>query len=321
MSLTDVHSDHQHAPAWRSERRLLLAFALTSATMLGEALGGWLSGSLALLADAAHMLADAFALLIAWAAAHYARRPADTRRSFGYARVEVLVGYTNSLMQFVLTAWIVFEAILRLRTPEPIRPALMFAVAAGGAAINLLVLRTLSGHAHDDVNAAGAHLHVLGDLLGSVGAMLAALLIWRFGWQWADAGLSIVVALLIVRSAWQLLQRSAHILLEGVPEGVEAAGLAALVMRETGALDVHHVHVWQLAGGRRVATLHARLADGANADLAIAAIQRALHVHFHIAHATIQIEGAGCASDDCAGQPPRTHGHDSRHHEHEHHDH
>lgn len=314
-----AHAPHHHehrAHAHAGERRLLLAFALTALTMLGEAVGGWFSGSLALVADAAHMLVDAFALLLAWAGAHFARRPADRRRSFGYARLEVLVGYSNALAQFALTAWIVFEAIMRLRAPEPIRAQLMFAVACAGAIINGLVLRTLSGHAHDDVNSAGAHLHVLGDLLGSIGAMLAALVIWGFGWQWMDPALSIVVALLILGSAWRLLLRCAHILLEGVPEGLEPAHLAETLLRETGVADVHHVHVWQLAGGRRVATLHARLAAGADQDAVLTAISAALRRHFQITHATIQIEGSACAARDC--RDPHGAAEHRAHHDHTH---
>ena len=310
------HSDERHS-ARSSEARLLLAFALTALTMCGEAFGGWLSGSLALLADAGHMLVDAFALLMAWAGAHFARRPADTRRSFGYARLEVLVGYTNALAQFGLSAWIVFEAVLRLRAPEPVQAGLMFAVAGGGAAINFFVLRTLGGHAHDDVNAAGAYLHVFGDLLGSLGAMLAAALIWRWQWLAADPALSIVVAVLILVSAWRLLRRSAHILLEGVPEGVEPAQVTAAVMRAAGVADVHHVHVWQLAGGHRIATLHARLVEGGNADAALGTIRQVLREQFHIAHATIQIEGGDCAAADCREQAPAHHDH-GHHHGHEH---
>lgn len=316
MSRPDSHVHHQHTHgAPLGEYRLLLAFALTAATMCGEALGGWFSGSLALLADAGHMLVDAFALLIAWAGAHFARRPADTLRSFGYARLEVLVGYSNALVQFALSAWIVFEAVSRLRSPESIEAKLMLAVAAGGALINFFVLRTLGEHAHDDVNAAGAHLHVWGDLLGSLGAVLAALAIWRFGWTWADPALSIVVALLILRSAWELLRRCAHILLEGVPEGVEPAQVAAIVKRDASVADVHHVHVWQLAGGRRIATLHARLAVNGNADAALAAIRRVLRDSFQIAHATIQIESSDCAAEDC--REPDAH---ARHHAHGHHE-
>lgn len=267
--------------------------------MLAEAAGGWLSGSLALLADAGHMLVDTFALLLAWAGARFARRPADARRSFGYARLEVLVGYTNALAQLALVVWIVAEAIARLRAPTPILSAIMLAIAAAGLLINLVVLGALGGHDHDDLNAAGARLHVIGDLLGSLGAVIAALVIGRFGWLWADPATSILVSLLILGSAWKLLRQSAHILLEGTPEGLESAQVAELVRREAAVGDVHHVHVWQLAGGRRLATLHAQLHEGADANVALASIQRVLREHFHIAHATVQLENAPCVGDDC----------------------
>jgi cobalt-zinc-cadmium efflux system protein len=326
MSTPHSHAHHHaHPAAPLGERRLLLAFALTLLTMGGEALGGWLSGSLALLADAGHMLVDAFALLVAWAGAHFARRPADTLRSFGYARLEVLVGYTNALAQFALSAWIVFEALARLRNPESIEAKLMLVIAGGGALMNFFVLRTLGEHAHDDVNAAGAHLHVWGDLLGSLGALVAALAIWRMGWLWADPALSILVAVLILRSAWELLRRSAHILLEGVPEGLESAQVASVVRQEAMLADVHHVHIWQLAGGRRIATLHARLADGGNADGALGAIRRVLRERFEISHATIQIEAGDCAADDCRDSRSHTQPHAHEHgthddqHGHEHH--
>ncbi|HEX6834355.1 MAG TPA: cation diffusion facilitator family transporter [Rudaea sp.] len=304
---------HSHAPA---ENRLLLAFALTVATLVGEAVGGWISGSLALLSDAAHMLIDACALLLAWGGAHFSRRPADALRSFGYARLEVLVGYTNALAQFGLTVWIVVEAVLRLRVPEPILSGLMLAVAAGGLVVNAFVLRVLGGHSHDDLNVAGARLHVIGDLLGSFGAVVAALAIGRFGWLWADPAISILVALLILGSAWKLLRRSAHILLEGTPEGLESADVAAVVKGESGVDDVHHVHVWQLAGGMRIATLHARLADGTDAGIALRAMQQVLRERFHIEHATIQLETAPCLTDDC-----RDAAHTHRHAAHAHHHH
>jgi cobalt-zinc-cadmium efflux system protein len=292
MSASDSHTDHPH----EGEARLALAFALTGTALAAEAVGGWLAGSLALLADAGHLLVDAFALAAAWAGARFARRPADARRSFGYARLEVLVGYTNALAQLLLVAWIVIEALLRLHAPEPIRTTLMFAIAAAGAAINLAVLGALGRHAHDDVNRAGARLHVIGDLLGSLGAALGALLIAGLGWLWIDAAISLAVALLMSRSAWTLLRRSAHILLEGTPEGLETAAVAATLRAEAGVGDVHHVHVWQLAGGRRLATLHVRLGAHAEAATALATIQRVLRERFLIPHATIQID-----HDDCAG--------------------
>lgn len=296
-----AHSHDHHRPA-AAEHRLLFAFALTTLTMFAEAAGGWWSGSLALLADAGHMLVDAVALLLAWAGAHFARRPADALRSFGYARLEVLVGYSNALLQFLIVAWIVAEAASRLLAPEPIRAAAMLAIATAGFAVNLIVLRVLGGHqhAHDDLNVAGARLHVLGDLLGSLAAVIAALAIWRFGWLWTDPVTSIVVALLILGSAWNLLRRSAHILLEGTPEDIESAALIEAIRNEVGVADVHHVHVWQLAGGQHLATLHVRLVESADANLTLANVQRVLRERFRIVHATVQIErGEDCAHADC----------------------
>lgn len=295
--------DHPHshavAPAIRRERRLLFAFALTLVTLIAEAVGGWLSGSLALLADAGHMLVDAAALLFAWLAAHFASRPADARRSFGYARLEVLVGYTNSLAQFVLVAWIAVEAVGRFLAPAEILSGLMLAVAFAGLVVNAVVLRVLGGHDAHDVNTASARLHVLGDLLGSLGAVAAALVIRYFGWTPADALISLAVSALILGGAWRLLRRSSHILLEGTPEGVEGALIASAV-EEAGVevSDVHHVHVWELSGGSAIATLHARLVEGANADAAIVSVQRVLHERFGIRHATVQLELRGCADHD-----------------------
>lgn len=308
MTAPEHHHDHDHAGA--GERRLLWAFVLTSITLVVEAAGGWISGSLALLADAGHMFVDAFALLLAFLGAYFARRPADDRRSFGYARLEVLVGYTNALFQFALVAWIVVEAIWRFARPEPILSGTMLIIAVIGLVVNLFVLQVLGGHDHDDLNAAGARLHVLGDLLGSLGAVAAALLIRWQGWLWADPAFSIFVSLLIAGSAWRLLKRSAHILLEGTPEGVDTAQVAVAAKQGEGIVDVHHVHVWQLAGGRRLATLHARLREDADAHAALAQVQAILREKFQIVHATVQIERRDCAHEDCGpGAHEHHHGH------------
>jgi len=307
------HSAH-HNHAHGSETRLLIAAALTVGTLIAEAIGGWMSGSLALLSDAAHMLVDAFALLLAWAGAHFARRPADDLRSFGYARLEVLAGYSNALLQFVLVVWIAVEAVLRLMQPEPILSGIMLVVALIGLAVNVIVLAALGGHQHDDLNLAGARLHVIGDLLGSIGAVAAALIVRYLGWLQADPLVSLLVSALILVSAWRLLRRSAHILLEGVPDGIETALVTETVRRESGVTDVHHVHVWQLAGGRRMATLHARLAPGMQPEPALASMKRVLREHFHISHATIQIEDGACAEGDCHGDSGELHvGHHAGH--------
>jgi cobalt-zinc-cadmium efflux system protein len=297
------HRHHHHAPEERRESRLLFAFALTSVMLVAEAVGGWISGSLALLADAGHMLVDAGALMFAWLGARYARRPADALRSFGYARLEVLVGYSNALLQFVLVAWIALEAVLRFANPAPILSGTMLGVAVAGLLVNAVVLRALS-HDHADLNTAGARLHVLGDLLGSLGAVAAALLVRYLGWLWADPAVSILISLLILASAWRLLGRSAHILLEGTPDGMDAALVGSTIEREAaGVHDVHHVHIWQLSGGRHVATLHARVRDGHAPDQVILGIQSVLRERFSVDHATVQLETAPCGHPGCRESP------------------
>ncbi len=298
------HHDHSHQHAHAGERRPLLAFALTALTLVVEAVGGWYAGSLALLADAGHMFVDALALLLAWAGAHFAQRPADEKRSFGYARLEVLVGYTNALTQIGIGIWIIAEALMRFGDPQPIKYDVMLVIAMAGLLVNAGLLRLLGGHDEDDLNAAGARLHVLGDLLGSAGAVVAALIIRWQGWLWADPLISLCVALLIVFSAWHLLRRSAHILLEGTPDDVDAERVSAAVRGEPGVVDIHHVHVWQLAGGRRLATLHARLDDTADAQTTLQRMQNILREKFQIAHATVQIERRDCAHADCAEHDP-----------------
>jgi cobalt-zinc-cadmium efflux system protein len=273
-----------------------------------EAIGGWISGSLALLADAAHMLVDAAALMFAWLGAYFAKRPADVRRSFGYARLEVLVGYTNALTQIFLVAWIAYEAATRFLHPEPILSGTMLLVAFAGLIVNLIVLRALGGHDHDDLNTAAARLHVIGDLLGSIGAVAAALIVRFFDGLWADPLISVFVSLLILNSAWRLLRRCAHILLEGVPDGAEVDVVSSTLENEAeGVRDVHHVHVWQLSGGSRIATLHARLHDGIAPDKAILAIQAVLRSRFGVTHATVQIEGSDCQHSDCGSAVSPSH--------------
>jgi cobalt-zinc-cadmium efflux system protein len=309
------HNDHAHehgahgsersgAGVTGRERKLAFAFVLTTAMMIAEATGGLWSGSLALLADAGHMLVDALALLLAVLGAWMARRPADARRSYGYGRVEVLAGFLNALTQFALVGFIAYEAIQRLFEPSPILSGVMLIVALVGLVVNVVVLRTLHGHAHDDVNMAGATLHVLGDLLGSVAAVLAALAVRWLGWLWADPVLSLLVSLLILNSAWRLLRRSVHILLEGVPDGLDTGEIEeALRGSDTSIRDVHHLHVWQLASGSRMATLHAELHEEGRSATAIAAINRVLDERFGIRHVTVQIDAGDCPDEThgCAG--------------------
>jgi cobalt-zinc-cadmium efflux system protein len=308
MSMTHTHThdhphvhDHSDARSGRSGK-LLLALLLTTLMMVAEVVGGAYSGSLALLADAGHMMVDALALLLAVVGARMALRPADARRSYGYGRMEVLVGFVNALSQFVLVGWIIYEAVGRLLHPGQILSGVMFVVAIAGLLVNMLVLRTLHGHAHDDVNLAGASLHVLGDLLGSLAAVLAALSIRWFGWLWADPVLSLLVSLLILGNAWRLLRMSAHILLEGVPDGMDSAQVeASLHTADPGIRNIHHLHVWQLASGSRMATLHAELREHADGARVLQAIRCMLRESFDIEHVTVQIDPGECPDQfgDC----------------------
>jgi cobalt-zinc-cadmium efflux system protein len=291
---THAHTGHGHAGDGR-KGRLLLAFVLTAGMMVVEAFGGVWSGSLALLADAGHMLVDAMALLLAFMGAWLATRPADARRSYGYGRMEVLAGFVNAMTQLLLVVWIIYEALTRLLHPHAILSGTMLVIATIGLLVNMLVLRLLRGHAHDDVNMAGAALHVLGDLLGSVAAIAAALAIRGFGWLWADPVLSMLVALLILNSAWRLLRRSTHILLEGVPDGMDS-GEVEQVLRgaDPCILGIHHLHVWQLASGSRMATLHVELHEDADAGRAMQLVHQILRERFAIQHVTVQVDPADC---------------------------
>jgi cobalt-zinc-cadmium efflux system protein len=312
MAHADIHT-HGHLHHGGSRGRLAFAFALTCVILVVEALGGWWSGSLALLADAAHMLVDAGALALAWAAAVYALKPADARRSFGYARSEVLAGLVNALVQLLLVAGIVYEAIRRLLALETIHieSGVMLVVAVVGLIVNAVVLRSLHGGDHEDLNTAGARLHVFGDLLGSVATVLAALLVRYLGWQWADPLLSLLVSLLILRGAFVLLKRSSHILLEGVPEDLATEDIRAVLAEADPAVaEVHHLHVWQIASGSRMATLHARVCDGGDARHVVQVIQQVLRERFAISHVTVQIETAECMDPESGCQEP---GHPHRH--------
>lgn len=301
---------HSHAPAVTgdNERKVLLAFGLTLTFMVVEVVGGLLSGSLALLADAGHMLTDAMALALAYAAFRFGRRVADRRRSFGYLRFEVIAGLVNALTLFLIVGWIVFEAWRRFQQPHEVLAGPMLAVAVGGLLVNLGVLWILTRGDTDHVNIRGAALHVLGDLLGSVGAIAAALVIAWTGWTPIDPILSVVVSVLILRSAWRLLGASTHILLEGAPADATPDIVAAHLQASVPDLAaVSHVHVWSITSGRVLATLHARPAAGADPRRVARAVEEALRARFGIEHATVAIDwtdmDAGCSLATGRGAP------------------
>ena len=293
-----AHGHHDHA-AGASERAVAIAAVLIGSFMLVEVAGGLISGSLALLADAGHMLTDFASLAMAWFAFRLARRPADWKRSYGYDRFKVLVAFVNGLSLIAIAAWITVEAAMRLAEPGLILAGTMLWVAVAGLAVNVAAFLVLTRNAGDDLNLRAATLHVLGDMLGSVGAILAALIIMGTGLVWVDPVLSVFVALLIVRSAWGVTREAGHILLEGTPHGVDEGAIEADLETLEGVRDVHHVHCWSISGERRVATLHASIGDDMNPDDARRAIKRRLALHHAITHATVEIEHGACVGGDC----------------------
>jgi cobalt-zinc-cadmium efflux system protein len=290
------HDHAHHGAGADNQRRVFWALLLTGGFMLAEVVGGALAGSLALIADAGHMLTDAAALALAWAAFQVGRWPRDARRTYGYHRFQVLAAFVNGLTLTAIVGWIAIEAVRRLFTPVEVLGGLMLAIAGVGLLVNLAAFEILRRGDRENLNVRGAALHVLGDLLGSVAAIVAAAVILWTGWTPIDPLLSLLVAALILRSAWGLLRKSAHILLEGAPDWLDVAELRGAVVAALPAIrDIHHVHVWMLTSERPLITLHAEVAPDADHQRALAAIREVLHDRFGIDHATIQLETATCA--------------------------
>ena len=296
------HQGHSHTPrvSAGNERKVLLSFVLIFSFMIVEVIGGLLSGSLALLADAGHMLTDAAALALAYAAFRFGRRAADARRTFGYLRFEVVAGLINALTLFGIVGWIGHEAWKRLQQPHEVLAGPILAVAILGLLVNILVLWILTRGDSDHVNIRGASLHVMGDLLGSVGAIGAAVVIHFTGWMPIDPILTVFVSLLILRAAWKLAASSLHILLEGAPEGAAPVEIERhLLGAVPGLAAVSHIHVWSITSGRVLATMHVRAKEGATARDVVRAVERELASRFEIEHATVALDwhgGAGSCS-------------------------
>jgi cobalt-zinc-cadmium efflux system protein len=293
---------HVHGADQASERRLWVALGLLFSFTLVEAGGGLWANSVALYAEAAHMLADTASLLLAIVAIRMAQLPARADRTYGHRRYQTLAAYTNGLVLLALTVAVVIAGIRRLLEPPPVNGTVMLVTAVVGAAANICAFLALSGAT--SLNERGARLHVLSDLAGSVAAIGAsALILWR-GWIIADPLLSLAVSVLILRSGWQLTRNSAHVLLEGAPPGFDPEAVEHdLEVAVPGIKGVHHIHAWSLTGETPMLTLHATLHEGADRHAALTAIMQRLHERFGVDHATVQIEEGECAGarseDDC----------------------
>jgi cobalt-zinc-cadmium efflux system protein len=283
-------------------RRVQFALILTASFMVVEVIGGIVSGSLALLADAGHMLTDSMGLALVALAFHVSAKPADSRRSYGYQRFQILAAFVNGLSLLLIVAWILIEAIQRLMSPPEVMGTTMFVVAAAGLVVNLLSFVVLHGGDRENMNIAGAILHVAGDLLGSVAAIVAAIVIIATGWMPIDPLLSVVVAMLILRSAWKLVQRSAHILLEGAPEWLDIGQMKSKITSQVPAVrDIHHVHVWGLTPQHLMLTMHVTVADAQiSTTPVIRQVKSVLQDEFGISHSTIEVECGDCADESHA---------------------
>lgn len=299
--MADDHSHNHHHAHGTNERRVFWVMVLTAAFTVVEAVGGLLSGSLALLADAGHMATDAAALALAWFGFRIARRAPDARRSFGYHRFQVLAAFANALALIAIAAWIVIEAARRLADPIEVLARPMLAIAVVGLVINLVAFAILHGGDRRNLNLRGALLHVLGDLLGSVAAITAAMVIIATGWTPIDPVLSLVVALIVLRGGWGLAKRAAHILLEGSPEDLDTETVrTALIEGVDEVTDIHHVHAWSLNTEQPLITLHAVVREDADHRAVLARVNRVLADRFGIDHATIQLEPGSRLGEDGA---------------------
>jgi cobalt-zinc-cadmium efflux system protein len=290
------HAHHAHGTG---TRRLVATLALTVGYMLAEAIGGWMSGSLALLADAGHMLSDAAALALALFAIWLSQRPANARATYGYHRSEILAALLNAAALFAISLFVVYEAVGRWNHPPAIRGGLALGVAIGGLLVNLIALAILHGGRDESFNLRAAWLHVLSDALGSVGAIASGALIVSFDWRWADAVASLLIALLVVRSAYQLARQTVAVLMEGAPETVDVDDVRRAIAGASHVKAVHDLHVWTLASHKICMSAHVVTRSEAEAQKTLLALTDLLRERFGIRHVTIQIEDERFAVDHC----------------------
>ncbi|MED3668790.1 cation diffusion facilitator family transporter [Geobacillus kaustophilus] len=289
----DHHHGHHHGLGREgSQKGLAAALVITVGIMVLEFVGGLVTNSLALLSDSGHMLSDAISLLLSLAAVWLAAKPASPKRTYGFYRFEILAALVNGVTLVVIAAWIIWEAVGRFVNPPAVASGPMMAVAAVGLLANLVSAWVLmrKGDVKENVNVRSAYLHVIGDALGSVGAMAAGLVIWLFDWYAADPLISIAVAVLILKGAFAVVKQTVHILMEGTPAAIDHAEVKAALSGIDGVIDVHDLHIWTITSGLDSLSCHLLIEEGCDGQ---AVLQRAIDLvetRFHIRHATIQIE-------------------------------
>ncbi len=294
------HHDHSHASGHHGRDVLLLPLLLTAGFAVVEALGGWLTGSLALLGDAGHMASDAAALALAWLGAWLSRKPANARHTYGFLRAEVLVALLNTLIMLGVVVAIVLEAIERMQSPQPVAASGVMLIAFVGLLINLFVARHLH-RGQSTINHRAALLHVMGDLLGSVAALTAGAVIYFTGWTMIDPLLSLFIALLILVSTLRLLREVVHMLMEGVPAHLDLDTIRQRLMANAGVEDVHHLRVWSLSSQVTALSAHVVVGQESAWPHILQAMRRVLSEEFHIQHVILQPEFNHAGRQDADG--------------------
>lgn len=317
--------DHHHHGKGASKRALLTAFLIIAVFLVVETIGGFITNSLALLSDAGHMLSDALALLLSLIAVHFASRPPSAKRTFGMKRFEILAALTNGVTLVVISLFIFWEGFERMWNPPEVASGSMIIIATVGLLANIAAAMVLMrGDTKNNVNLRSAYLHVLGDLLGSVAAILGGILMWAFGWYIADPIISIIVSILIMLSAWRVTKESINILLEGAPSRLDTTKVEQRLSQLTGVVKVHDLHIWTVTSGLDSLTCHLVVEDDLPSYPVLNDALALLEKEFGITHATIQIENSSTTHGDLHCQATAdSHDHDHDHdHNHEHnHDH
>jgi cobalt-zinc-cadmium efflux system protein len=293
--------DHGHGHARPgSKRGLFWTLLLLCGYLVAEIVGGLMAGSLALLADAGHMFSDVAALGLSLFALWMAERPPTPQRTYGYYRTEILAALANGAALLAVSIFIIIEAARRFRQPPEVQGGMMLAIAAGGFVVNLAGLWFLGAHRGESLNIRGAWLHVMTDALGNLGTIVAGGLIWGLGWNLADPLTSILIAVLVIYSAWHLVAESVSVLMENAPLGVDVDQVRDRMSQSPGVRSVHDLHVWSITSGLNALSAHVVIEDGRGHAELLTEIRQVLHERFRIDHITIQIEpcdyDAGC---DC----------------------
>ena len=284
---------HGGSAGSRNRKRLAITLGLVVTYMVAEVVGGILTNSLALLADAGHMLSDAAALALSLFAIWIAQKPATPRHTYGYYRTEILAALVNGATLVAISIYIFYEAYERIGEPPEVQGALMMAIAVGGLLINLTGLWILNAGKGESLNVHGAWLHVLTDALGSVGAIIAGGLIWAFGWNWADPVASVVIGILVIFSSWSLLKETVAVLMEGTPGHIDVDEVRDTIRDVPGVTSVHDLHVWTITSGMVSLSAHVCVEDGRMGQEMLRQIRAPLHDRFGIDHVTIQLEHEG----------------------------